>query len=364
MTDETKNWVIVLAAGKGNRFGADKMFIDYLGAPLIRTTLSTVKQVCNNIILVVNEAKREKFISLFGDEVIYVNGGQTRTESVLNALNALPSCAQFVAIHDGARPFASANLFIKLFKEAEEKGNAIPIVPLSGTAYAITDKIIPLCRSAITLVQTPQVFDVKKIKEAYDLHNKATTDDSQIYFNRFNSLNFVEGERNNQKITYQQDLTEYRTGIGFDAHRLGENRNLVLCGEKIPFALGLIGHSDADVPVHALIDALLSASGQKDIGSLFPDSDDNYKDISSLVLLKKTLELCQQLGFSVVNVSIAIMAQEPKLAPFIDKMRKNLCAVLKVPLSQINISATTTENLGITAKGEGIASQAVVLLKK
>ncbi len=364
MIDNAKNWVIVLAAGQGNRFGADKMFIDYLGAPLIRTTLSVAKEVCNNIILVINETKHDKFASLFGDDVLYVNGGQTRTQSVTNALNALPNDAQLVAIHDGARPFASKNLFIKLFKEAEEKGNAIPTVPLSDTAYAITDKIIPLDRSAITLVQTPQVFDAKQIKEAYVFHDKATTDDSQIYLNRFGSLNFVEGERTNQKITYQQDLIQYKTGIGFDAHKLGENRDLILCGEKIPFASGLIGHSDADAPVHALMDALLSALGQKDIGNLFPDTDSTYKNISSITLLNRVMAFCEQLGYSVVNVSIVIMAQQPKLAPYIDKMRKNLCGALKVPLSQVNISATTTENLGITAAGIGIASQAIVLLKK
>lgn len=153
-----------------------------------------------------------------------------------------------------------------------------------------------------------------------------------------------------------------RIGQGYDVHRLEENRKLILCGAEIPYEKGLAGHSDADVAVHALMDALLGAAALGDIGRLFPDSDDSYKGISSILLLKKVTELISEHGFEIVNADITIIAQRPKLLPFIEKMRENTAEAMKIEKNRVSVKATTTEWLGFEGRGEGIASSAVVLL--
>lgn len=153
-----------------------------------------------------------------------------------------------------------------------------------------------------------------------------------------------------------------RIGQGYDVHRLEENRKLILCGAEIPYKKGLAGHSDADVAVHALMDALLGAAALGDIGRLFPDSDDSYKGISSILLLKKVTELISEHGFEIVNADITIIAQRPKLLPFIEKMRENTAEAMKIEKNRVSVKATTTEWLGFEGRGEGIASSAVVLL--
>ena len=153
-----------------------------------------------------------------------------------------------------------------------------------------------------------------------------------------------------------------RIGQGYDVHKLVEGRKLILCGEEIPHTLGLLGHSDADVALHALMDAILGAAGLGDIGRHFPDSDDKFKGISSMLLLENVMDKIKSLGFSVSNADITIIAQRPKLAGFIEKMQKNIAEALGVDVSRINVKATTTEKLGFEGRGEGISSMAVVLL--
>lgn len=155
-----------------------------------------------------------------------------------------------------------------------------------------------------------------------------------------------------------------RIGQGYDVHRLGENRKLILCGVEIPYEKGLIGHSDADVAVHALMDALLGAAALGDIGRLFPDNDDAYKGISSMLLLKRVTELISEHGFVVGNADITIIAQSPKLMPFIEEMRKNVSSAMGIEVNKISVKATTTEKLGFEGRGDGIASTAVVLLNE
>lgn len=155
-----------------------------------------------------------------------------------------------------------------------------------------------------------------------------------------------------------------RIGQGYDVHRLGENRRLILCGVEIPYEKGLVGHSDADVAVHALMDALLGAAALGDIGRLFPDNDDEYKGISSMLLLTRVTELISEHGFELGNADITIIAQSPKLMPFIEEMRKNVSSVMGIEVSKISVKATTTEKLGFEGRGDGIASTAVVLLNE
>ncbi len=358
-----KRSIIIVAAGESSRFKQDKIFKEYLGNPLIRYTFLTAKKVCNDVVVVASESNVEQMRTLLGDDAKVVKGGITRTQSVRNGLDALDADAQTVAIHDGARPFVTPALFEKAFLHAEQYGSAIPVVPITDSLYD-TAKTAPVPRETVSAAQTPQVFDCLRLKHAYDVAPSSFTDDGQIWLNAYGSLEFIEGETANKKITYQSDLPTYRVGTGFDAHRLGEGRKLILCGVPVPFDLGLIGHSDADAPLHAICDAILSAIGEKDIGNLFPDTDDKYLDADSGLLLSEVCLKAREKDFEIVNLSVVIMAQSPRLSPFIEKMRAKVADIVGCDVSQINVSATTTENLGITAQGKGIAAHAHVLLQK
>lgn len=155
-----------------------------------------------------------------------------------------------------------------------------------------------------------------------------------------------------------------RVGIGYDVHKLTENRKLILGGIEIPYEKGLMGHSDADVLIHAIMDALLGAAAKGDIGKNFPDNDEKYKDISSMILLKRVKDILNEDGYTVVNIDSTIVAQRPKLASYIDSMRKNIAEVLEIEIEQINIKATTEEGLGFTGEGKGISAYAICMLKK
>lgn len=358
-----KRSVIIVAAGESSRFKQDKLFFDYLGKPLIRYTFDAAKNACDNVVIVANKSNADKMRQLSDGQATVVCGGATRSESVRKGLESLPVGTEIVAIHDGARPFATPDLFERAFLHAEKYGSAIPVTPVTDSLYDV-GKSLPVPRENLSAAQTPQAFDLAKLKNAYDLATSPLTDDGQVWLNAYGSLHFIEGETGNKKVTYPSDLPTYRIGIGFDAHRLGENRKLILCGVPVPFNLGLIGHSDADVALHALIDAILSAIGEKDIGNLFPDTDDTYLGIDSGLLLDEVRKKARKNGYEVVNVSIVIMAQAPRLSPYIEKMRENVAERLDCAVSRVNVSATTTENLGITAEGLGMASQAQVLLIK
>jgi len=176
-------------------------------------------------------------------------------------------------------------------------------------------------------------------------------------------VSLVKGSENNIKITTPEDFVlETRIGKGFDVHRLVEDRALILGGIDIPYEKGLLGHSDADVLLHALIDAILGAASMGDIGRLFPDTDPAYKDASSLVLLERAWNAVKYRGYDFVNADITVICERPKLAPYVDKMEDNICNVLNISRERINIKATTTEKLGFTGRGEGIAAEAVCIL--
>jgi len=359
-----KNWIIIVSAGNATRFGKDKALTVLYDKPVICHTVQTAKQVCPNVIVVANQNNLDTFKQLFGDEVILTTGGNTRSQSVKKGFALLPDDVELVAIQDGARPFTTPNLYKLAFDVAKQKGSAIPVIPPTDTVYQKTnDKILLLSREYLALAQTPQVFDAKKLAIAYELTtNQNETDDGQVWLNAYGQLSFIQGERTNRKITYIDDLPTQKVGVGFDAHRLVSGRPLMLCGVKVPYHLGLEGHSDADVALHALTDAILSAIGQKDIGQLFPDSDPRYKNIDSSILLSRAWNMAKDKGYSLLNASLVIMAQSPKLAPYIEQMKNRLAQLLDANITQINVSATTTENLGITAEGKGMACYANVLI--
>ena len=359
-----KNWIIIVSAGQATRFGKDKAMALLYDKPVVCHTVTTAKQVCPNVIVVANQNNLDTFRQLFGDEVILTTGGDTRSQSVQKGFALLPDDVELVAIQDGARPFTTPDLYKLAFKVAKQEGSAIPVLPPTDTVYQKTDdKILSLSREYLALAQTPQVFDAKKLAVAYaQATNQNETDDGRVWLNAYGKLSFIQGERSNRKITYIDDLPTQKVGVGFDAHRLVSGRQLMLCGVKIPYHLGLEGHSDADVALHALTDAILSAIGEKDIGQLFPDSDPRYKNVDSSILLSKAWDMAKSKGYALLNASLVIMAQNPKLAPYIDEMKNRLATLLDANATQINVSATTTENLGITADGKGMACYANVLI--
>jgi 2-C-methyl-D-erythritol 4-phosphate cytidylyltransferase/2-C-methyl-D-erythritol 2,4-cyclodiphosphate synthase len=296
---------------------------------------------------------------------------------VYNGLLALPAETRLVAIHDAARPFVSPAVIGATLESARRFGSGVISTPVVDTIKQIQPdgRVRSLARDTLRAVQTPQSFDYKKILSAHRQAREdglAVTDDAMLFEHYYGDVRLVtaEGAEENRKLTTKSDfdaLSERvtprtRIGHGYDAHRLAEGRRLVLCGVEIPNDRGLDGHSDADVAVHALMDALLGALGLGDIGRHFPDSDPRYKGISSMKLLEDVMQKVHGLGWRVGNADVTIVAQRPKLSPWMEQMRENLAAGLGVDVDRVNVKATTTERMGFEGEGVGISAQAVALL--
>lgn len=301
---------------------------------------------------------------------LVVEGGETRAQSVKNALNAIEG-ADIVAIHDAARCMVSPDTVRRSIRSAEQFGSGVvagrvtdTIVQLDGT------RALPLDRSRLVRMQTPQTFRFDQIKHAYEMGNlNAVTDDCALYIAAGYEPRFVftEGDASNQKLTtgaeWQQALATYaKYGTGFDTHRLVEGRRLVLGGIVVPFEKGLLGHSDADVLTHAIIDALLGAASLGDIGRLFPDTDPAYEGADSIALLKEVVRRIESLGLHVAHVDATIVAQRPKIMPHAEAMCGRLATEMHVPPESVSIKATTTEGMNDEGKGLCISAQAIASL--
>lgn len=368
---------VVTAAGSGRRMGIPlpKQFLKIGGKTVLEKAVEPFEasEHVDEIIVVGSSEFLELCTGLcrqFSKFSRAVAGGKERQDSVRNALNLVED--GYVLIHDGARPYVDMETIMRVLEAAAGTGAAVAAVPVKDTVRQTrggdnTDSIT-LPRDRLYSVQTPQGFDVALIREAYaaaEAEGFLGTDDGGLAERAGHPVTIVEGSYRNIKITTQEDLPmETRIGTGFDVHRLTEGRKLILCGTEIPFEKGLLGHSDADVAVHALMDAMLGAAAMGDIGRHFPDTDDAYKGISSMILLQKVRELIEQEGFRLGNADITIMAQRPKLSPYIEKMRTNIAAVLGMDAGSINVKATTTEKLGFVGRQEGIAAEAVCTINR
>ena len=368
---------VVTAAGSGRRMGTPlpKQFLKIGGKTVLEKAVEPFEasEHVDEIIVVGSSEFLELCTGLcrqFSKFSRAVAGGKERQDSVRNALNLVED--GYVLIHDGARPYVDMETIMRVLEAAAGTGAAVAAVPVKDTVRQTrggdnTDSIT-LPRDRLYSVQTPQGFDVALIREAYaaaEGEGFLGTDEGGLAEIDGHPVTIVEGSYRNIKITTQEDLPmETRIGTGFDVHRLTEGRKLVLCGIEIPFEKGLLGHSDADVAVHALMDAMLGAAAMGDIGRHFPDTDDAYKGISSMILLQKVRELIEQEGFRLGNADITIMAQRPKLSPYIEKMRTNIAAVLGMDAGSINVKATTTEKLGFVGRQEGIAAEAVCTINR
>ncbi len=292
-----------------------------------------------------------------------VLGGKTRFDSVYNALKFTKT--NWVLIHDGARPFVDYETVYSCIDVLKRKGTAIACTTCIDTVAETNSfgEIVSAGRKNKYIVQTPQGFKTEEILKAYSMVENPNefTDDSGIYARYIGRVCMASGNSKNIKLTNPEDFERFKTtkvGVGYDLHVLTENRKLILGGIQIPHDKGLLGHSDADVLVHAIMDALLSSLSLRDIGYHFSDKDERYKDISSMLLLKQVLEMVNEKGYKPNNVSAVIMAEKPKLSPFIPQIVKNLAKALDLPENSVGITCTTSEKVGLVGREEAIAVHA------
>ena len=369
---------VIPAAGSGTRagFSRNKVLQPLGGVPVLVRTVSAFAQnkAVARIAVCVNEQDRaqiEELLAPFAG-ILLVAGGETRTQSVANALEALaalPCPPDYVLVHDAARPFVSQKIIGDCIRTVREHGSAVCALPCTDTLVRAQSGMIcgTLERRDAWLLQTPQGFGFADLLSAYRriAPEDSFTDDSGVYAKYVAPPFLFTGERTNVKLTYPEDfaMESMRTGIGIDTHAFGAGDHIVLGGVRIPHSRGLIAHSDGDVLCHAVMDALLSAAGLADIGTRFPDSDPQYKGADSLLLLSRVRAFVEEAGFCAVNVSAAIVAQAPKLAPHIAQMKANIARVLGIAESAVGISAGTSEGLGFLGRGEGITVTASALLR-
>lgn len=365
---------IIVAAGRGKRLGSSlpKQFLKVRGRTILEMSVGAFEQnkYVDEIFVAANAdycELTEKLCRGFSKLKKIVAGGAERQDSVRAALDCLRGENGIVLVHDAARPFVSEAVINAVIEGTADFGAAIPTVPAKDTIRQVDGTgSRTLQRETLARVQTPQGFRISLLKHAFEkaqAEGFLGTDDASLVERMGINISMVQGENANRKITTREDLeTEMRIGTGYDVHRLVEGRPLVLCGEQIPYEKGLLGHSDADVALHALMDAMLGAAGLGDIGKHFPDTDERYRGISSMKLLQKTAELLREAGYFLGNADITIIAQRPKIAGYIPKMRANIAEIMNCDENKINIKGTTTEKLGFVGREEGIASEAVCIL--
>lgn len=365
---------IIVAAGRGKRLGSSlpKQFLKVRGRTILEMSVEAFEQnkYVDEIFVAANadySELTEKLCRDFSKLKKIVAGGAERQDSVRAALDCLRGEDGIVLVHDAARPFVSEAVVNAVIEGTADFGAAIPTVPAKDTIRQVDGTgSRTLQRETLACVQTPQGFRISLLKHAFEkaqAEGFLGTDDASLVERMGINISMVQGEDANRKITTREDLeTEMRIGTGYDVHRLVEGRPLVLCGEQIPHEKGLLGHSDADVALHALMDAMLGAAGLGDIGKHFPDTDERYRGISSMKLLQKTAELLREAGYFLGNADITIIAQRPKIAGYIPKMRANIAEIMNCDENKINIKGTTTEKLGFVGREEGIASEAVCIL--
>lgn len=385
-------YALIPAAGRAARFGGgeNKIFALLGGRPVLYQTASALaaRPQIDGIVVVAGPSEVSRCReALAGVEKVLavVAGGRTRQESVAIGLFTLGGDPNdLILVHDAARPLVSAAVIERCLEGAAEFSNAVAALPVTDTLKAAHDNRIvqrTVDRDNLWAVQTPQAFRLGTLFEAYSAARAIgwTGTDEAALVEQFSDepVHLVLGDPANLKITRPEDLplaetlwqsrrflpmTYPRIGFGYDIHPLVEGRSLFLGGIEIPSRRGLDGHSDADVLLHALCDALLGAAGLPDIGHLFPNTDPAYKGASSLTLLAEVVRRVHEAGYAVGNADITLIAEAPKVAPYLSEMQSVIAAALRVEPTQVGIKATTNEGLGSLGRGEGMAAHAVALL--
>lgn len=379
---------LILAAGSGTRMGerTTKQRMLLCGESVLMRSVRAFSE-CREIDLIYVICREDETewamseTSHFTKVKRIITGGKTRAESAKIGFDSLPSDIDFVAIHDSARCLITPDEIAKVIGAAIEHGAASAGAFVTDTVKQINSGFIKdtIPREQLFLAQTPQVFSCELYRSALEncTSIESVTDDNMLVEAIGRAVYPVNVGKHNIKLTTPDDIAfaEYilerrkgmssiRVGHGYDLHRLVEGRKLVLGGVEVPHAKGLLGHSDADVLVHAIMDALLGAAALGDIGRHFPDSDDKYKGASSIILLAKVSDLLKRNGYAIENIDATVVAQKPKLAPYIQRMEEIISETLDIDQGRVNIKATTEEGLGFTGREEGICSHAVCIIKK
>lgn len=380
ISDTPKAAAVVVAAGKGLRAGQPlpKQFANWRGKPVLRHSVEAlaaagIAPICVVIPENAGPVAREALSGIAG--VIFTAGGETRQESVRLGLEVLAgSQPEHVLIHDAARPILPQAVIARLLTALEHHKGAIPVLPVvDSLAHAEPGAHGPRMgasarREDLRRVQTPQAFRFAEILDAHRAWDSPASagDDAQVAQAWGCDIALVEGDEALHKLTYSHDFTPaappMRVGTGFDVHQLEEGEDLWLCGVKIEHTHGLAGHSDADVAIHALVDALLGAIAAGDIGQHFPPSDARWKGASSDRFLAHAASLVAEAGYALGNADVTIICEAPKIGPHRDAMRARLAEILSADPQLVSVKATTSEKLGFTGRREGIAAQAAVSL--
>ena len=367
---------VIVAAGKGLRAGGDlpKQFARWRGKPVLRHSAEALANAGANPIVVAIPPGADELASdaLAGiPNVLPITGGATRQESVRAALEALAaSPPALVLIHDAARPDLPDAVIDRLLTALDHHPAAIPVVPVVDSLAVASGALMSgsADRAQLRRVQTPQAFRYPEIRAAHAAWTGAPDagDDAQVARAAGLEVVLVEGDERLRKLTFAADFDTgapmIRVGTGYDVHRLAEGEELWLCGVRIPHDKGLSGHSDADVGLHAVVDAILGACAQGDIGQHFPPSDPQWKGAPSGMFVAHAVALAAADGLRIGNVDLTLICEAPRIGPHREAMRGKLAELLGVETSQVSVKATTTERLGFTGRGEGIAAQASVTL--
>ena len=370
------NYFIILASGQSKRFNSPKakQFIKYKNKALFEHSVDKAikSKLFKKIILVINDKKQVK--KKYPKNVLIIKGGKERSDSSLLALKKIKKFKpRNVIIHDAARPNFSKNLIKRMIHNSKKFKTIIPILKLQDSLkerkknYFSNKK-----RDNFFLTQTPQLFNLKQIFNLHRLRKNDYLDDDSSLLKNFKSLKLIKGEKRNFKITDQDDFKNLKNsfkfksyvGIGFDVHRLVPKRPLFLGGMEIPSKVGTLGHSDGDPLLHAITDAILGACQMGDIGEIFSDKNKKFKNISSVIILKKIINKVNLNNFYINNIDINIIVEKPKINKFKKKLLLNISKLCKISKEKINIKAKTTEKLGVIGKEKAIATEVILSVIK
>lgn len=366
---------IITAAGRGTRAGGDlpKQWQMLAGRPVLAHTLEAFAGFRR--VLTIHPDDRA-WAQALGSDIELVEGGATRAASVHNALRALAgSGVTRVLIHDGARPLVPGSVIANVLTALDDHAGAAPALPISDALWRGDAGLVSGTqdRSGLFRAQTPQGFRYDAILAAHDAHPGNAADDVEVARAAGLTVAIVEGHEDNLKLTYPQDFQraeailkgrrmDIRLGNGYDVHAFTDGDHVWLCGVKLPHGKALLGHSDADVGMHALTDAIYGALAEGDIGRHFPPSDPQWKGADSAIFLRHAMERVAARGFSLANCDVTLVCERPKIGPHAEAMRAALAKIMGVEMDRISVKATTSERLGFTGREEGIAALATAAL--
>ncbi|MCA8883194.1 MAG: bifunctional 2-C-methyl-D-erythritol 4-phosphate cytidylyltransferase/2-C-methyl-D-erythritol 2,4-cyclodiphosphate synthase [Rhodobacteraceae bacterium] len=377
---------LIVAAGRGTRAGGGlpKQYRLLAGQPVLTHTLAALAQdpAVTALIVVIHPEDRALFDRLIaapaGHPLIVVDGGATRDASVRAGLAAVPDDCTRVLIHDAARPLVTPRVIASVLKALDNTPGAAPALPVTDALWTgdLGQVTGTRDRDGLFRAQTPQGFHLDAIRAAHATHPGGAADDVEVARAHGLDVAITEGDEDNIKITLPQDFAraerllaarkeqhmDLRLGNGYDVHKFCDGSGVILCGIEVPHDKALLGHSDADVGMHAITDAIYGALAEGDIGRHFPPSDPQWKGAASEIFLRHAVDLAATRGFAIANVDCTIVCEHPKIGPHAEAMRTRLAAIMGLDTARISVKATTSEKLGFTGRGEGIAALATAAL--